>query len=270
MKVQKKSKSKGFKVSKIEKIQAEQQQEEDAVTTFEELEPASEEEEEEADSDEEQGFYFNVDEFKSHLQQSDGLLFACHKVDSKQVEMDAQEDTVLHRQVITRLADAKPIPQFGETFVSYHIKLRLEQGWKAVNGKLAKKTGSSLFTPLQKSLFRYMNSYMDCYFSNAEHKFEEDINHLLALHTLNHVYKTRDRVIKNNNKLKKENNDMDDEQLRDQGFTRPKVLVLLPFKNNAYEFVKAVLDISGTSQQVILIDIRITRKDFLKCLVPRV
>ncbi|RKO91155.1 digestive organ expansion factor, partial [Blyttiomyces helicus] len=38
-------------------------------------------------------------------------------------------------------------------------------------------------------------------------------------------------------------------ELRDQGFTRPKVLILLPFKNNALEVVKMLIALSGSTQQ---------------------
>ena len=36
---------------------------------------------------------------------------------------------------------------------------------------------------------------------------------------------------------------------RDQGFTKPKVLVLLPFKNAAMRFIGALMNLSGAKQQ---------------------
>lgn len=38
-------------------------------------------------------------------------------------------------------------------------------------------------------------------------------------------------------------------ELRDQGFTRPRVLILAPFKNTALEIGKTIIKLSGTSQQ---------------------
>ncbi|CAG8515514.1 9934_t:CDS:10 [Acaulospora colombiana] len=39
------------------------------------------------------------------------------------------------------------------------------------------------------------------------------------------------------------------EELRDQGFTRPKVLILLPFRNSALDLVETLIKLSGAEQQ---------------------
>jgi U3 small nucleolar RNA-associated protein 25 len=80
----------------------------------------------------------------------------------------------------------------------------------------------------------------------------------LALHILNHVLTTRTRIFKHNRKLlqleKKSgdetNADSPDHDLsssttwtRDQGFTRPTVLVLLPTGGTCYTFVKTLLSL---------------------------
>ena len=39
-------------------------------------------------------------------------------------------------------------------------------------------------------------------------------------------------------------------EIRDQGFTRPKVLILLPFRNSAMHLVEILIKLSGTDQQV--------------------
>lgn len=71
---------------------------------------------------------------------------------------------------------------------------------------------------------------------------------LAALHTLNHVFKTRDRVIKNNSKLAQQA-DQETLDLRDQGFTRPKILVLLPTKNACVKFVDSIVRLGQPEQQ---------------------
>ncbi|OAD72793.1 hypothetical protein PHYBLDRAFT_133964 [Phycomyces blakesleeanus NRRL 1555(-)] len=76
------------------------------------------------------------------------------------------------------------------------------------------------------------------------------IRNVYAMHVLNHVAKTRDRVMKNNSKIAKaQKEDADIGEVRDQGFTRPRVLIILPFRNAAVDVVNALIELSGTEQQ---------------------
>jgi U3 small nucleolar RNA-associated protein 25 len=71
---------------------------------------------------------------------------------------------------------------------------------------------------------------------------------ICALQSLNHVFKTRDRVLKNNAKLSQTEN-ADALDIRDQGFTRPKVLIIIPTKQACVRFVESIVKLSEPEQQ---------------------
>jgi len=70
------------------------------------------------------------------------------------------------------------------------------------------------------------------------------------MHALSHVHRTRDVVIKNDAKLRNDaNTDILDDSYRDQGFTRPKILFLLPLKSIAQRVVKRLIQLSPLTQK---------------------
>jgi U3 small nucleolar RNA-associated protein 25 len=62
------------------------------------------------------------------------------------------------------------------------------------------------------------------------------------------VYRTRDRVIKNNARLAKEGDNVELD-LRDQGFTRPKVLMVLPTRESCVRMVAMITSLCAPEQQ---------------------
>ncbi|XP_031555549.1 digestive organ expansion factor homolog isoform X2 [Actinia tenebrosa] len=127
-----------------------------------------------------------------------------------------------------------------QTSALFKVKNRLRNSWRLSN----KSAEPNEFTPLQKKLFPYINSYQDVLYSNRSFDNGEDISKLYCLHAVNHILKTRSRVLKNNAKIvlaQKENKEVDD--LRDQGLTRPKVLILVPFRNSALKIVNIIIDL---------------------------
>lgn len=126
-----------------------------------------------------------------------------------------------------------------KSFDSLPVKYRLQAPFQRENGDLS---------PLQKQLASPMFGYRDILYPHRTWDNASSIQRLYTLHIMNHIYKTRDRVLKHNARLSAAE-DPSELELRDQGFTRPKVLVLLPTRNSAYEFISTVSKVSGLTQQ---------------------
>ncbi|TIA91539.1 hypothetical protein E3P81_02004 [Wallemia ichthyophaga] len=107
-------------------------------------------------------------------------------------------------------------------------------------------------------LLNLLGSYKDVFANHLSHSENESMRGSLTLHMHNHLLRTRRRVLKNNEKLAHfhaQENDKQDPQDRqdapeclDQGFTRPKVLILTPFRNTALAWLKDLIAHSPTSQ----------------------
>ncbi|CAL3967632.1 unnamed protein product [Diplocarpon coronariae] len=104
------------------------------------------------------------------------------------------------------------------------------------------------FDILEGSIAPLMFNYQDVLYCERSITNSENLRRLACLHALNHVFKTRDRVIKNNARLTKEE-DNSDIDLRDQGFTRPKVLMILPTRESCARMVSMIISICEPEQQ---------------------
>jgi U3 small nucleolar RNA-associated protein 25 len=139
---------------------------------------------------------------------------------------------------------------------SLKIKQRIQSHWSEVNESATEASGTSsskIFTPLQQALVEPVTEYKDILFTNRTLQNAKEIRNLYTLHALNHVLKTRDRILKNSGKLQRHQQNPEASaivpEFRDQGFTRPKVLIILPFKNTVVDVVESLIKLSGSTQQ---------------------
>ncbi|KAN0060322.1 rRNA-binding ribosome biosynthesis protein utp25 [Thecaphora frezii] len=122
---------------------------------------------------------------------------------------------------------------------------------EAFEAYIAKRYTNGI-TPLQTTLAKKLASYVDVAHTEVSLDERPQLREVVAMHAMSHVAKTRRRILKNNEKLAKlASADAGAEltsDVRDQGFTRPRVLVLLPFRNSAKEWVNLLAKFSLCDQ----------------------
>ncbi|KAI3819299.1 hypothetical protein L1987_13126 [Smallanthus sonchifolius] len=141
---------------------------------------------------------------------------------------------------------------------SYGLNMKLYDHW--LNNYKA-PGGHELHSSRQRSFFSLCNSYRDILHHNKKPFYlkgrEEDLSFMDAylLHSLNHIFKTRDLVMKNDKTLAKHKESKGEEVLNsenflDQGFTRPKVLILLPMASIAFRVINRLIQLTPEGHKV--------------------
>ncbi|XP_008058191.1 digestive organ expansion factor homolog [Carlito syrichta] len=130
---------------------------------------------------------------------------------------------------------------------SLHLQKPLESTWTKINSQFLSgpQKSSSPFTPLQKELFLIMNSYRDLFYpERTALKNGEEIRHVYCLHVINHILKANAQVLGNNSRRRSQKLGVgDDDDFRDQGLTRPKVLIVVPFREAALRVVQLFISL---------------------------
>lgn len=151
---------------------------------------------------------------------------------------------------------AKPSPPRKKNYKldSYHVLEPLKQNIPLVSH--CDTSCPSGFTNTQKELFAILSNYSDLYYPESTYDKFEEIKTVYAVHSLNHALKTRKRVLRHNAKIKKEQSKKGrkepDTSFRDQGYTRPKVLIILPFKHSAYRLIEIMSSLLQTKNFEVL------------------
>ncbi|XP_006266087.2 U3 small nucleolar RNA-associated protein 25 homolog isoform X1 [Alligator mississippiensis] len=137
-----------------------------------------------------------------------------------------------------------------------HLHKPLDFTWPKVNCQLLSmlnKPSDSPFTLLQRELFCIMNLYKDLFYPERTALGNgEEIRQAYCLHALNHVLKANAQVLSNNAKRRDQKPGVDSDDFRDQGLTRPKVLIVVPFRESALRVVQIFISLleSGNKKQI--------------------
>ena len=119
------------------------------------------------------------------------------------------------------------------------IRTRHVQGAQKIWGRLGN---------VERGVAGSIFGYKDLLFVARSIENSGQLRDMTMLHAVNHVLKTRSRVLRHNARLA-QNNSIEDVEYRDQGFTRPKVLILLPTRQACVRFVDSMLNICRPAQQ---------------------
>ncbi|XP_047668899.1 U3 small nucleolar RNA-associated protein 25 homolog [Tachysurus fulvidraco] len=113
---------------------------------------------------------------------------------------------------------------------------------KTLEPKVRSLVGSGL-SALQDELLRLMGSYRDVYYPECSVlDGVAETRQVFCLHALNHVLKANSRVLTHNAVLKQAKAG-DEDELRDQGLTRPKVLIMVPFRDGALRIIQTFISL---------------------------
>ncbi|CAG2166410.1 unnamed protein product [Oppiella nova] len=101
-------------------------------------------------------------------------------------------------------------------------------------------------SPLELNSFQYellsiISKYKDLLFTERNAQNGEHIRLIYSMHALNHIMKIRTRILHHNYKISRHVSS--DEEYRDQGLTRPKVLILVPFRDSVLRIVKILISL---------------------------
>lgn len=115
-------------------------------------------------------------------------------------------------------------------------------------------------SPLLRSIASTMRAFHDLLMcANVDPRTEDAVRSMYVAHCVSHVLRCRARVLRNNAALSEEhseehNNDYegdiatvdpDDTAMRDRGFVRARVLIIVPMRNIAYDVVNEILLLAG-------------------------
>ncbi|KAL1942815.1 hypothetical protein VTO73DRAFT_5055 [Trametes versicolor] len=133
------------------------------------------------------------------------------------------------------------VPEGAESSTAASSKHQIQEKLKApLEARQAKLPRE--IVELQNDLLNTMASYRDLYITRTALETQSTVREALTLHALNHITKKRRRILKNNERIAHASkaHNPPPEDVQDQGFTRPSVLILVPFRSFAQRWVSAL------------------------------
>ena len=149
--------------------------------------------------------------------------------DDKGMNSENQKKLQEYQEKLVNLSIAEPIKD-------YFLTNQLSNNLAVAN--MSNMKGSKMVQALngfQSELLSLLKTYKDVYYGEETLQNLEEIRLVYCVHALNHMLKTRRRILRNNAKLHHNKSAIN---VRDQGLCRPKIVIVVPFKESARKVVE--------------------------------
>ncbi|XP_017281595.1 digestive organ expansion factor [Kryptolebias marmoratus] len=210
------------------------------------------------------------DDAENSAQNQNDDMFSQHldteltEEDVENITSGSKSKTQISWPKLGNLLCVKPLDKFGSIGPQKDANLPifhklLESSWKDLNQSLNPKGEPEEISPLQLELLTLMGSYKDLFYSEmCPMKQLPQVRRAYCLHVLNHVLKSNSRILAHNAQLRelKTQTEARAEPLdepRDQGLTRPKVLILVPFRGGALQVVHTLISLLESKGKKIVV-----------------
>uniref|UniRef100_A0A1A8RNS1 U3 small nucleolar RNA-associated protein 25 homolog n=1 Tax=Nothobranchius rachovii TaxID=451742 RepID=A0A1A8RNS1_9TELE len=184
--------------------------------------------------------------------------------DVNNITSGSKSKTQISWPKLGNLLCTKPLDRFGsigpqkDTNPQIFHKL-LESSWKDLNQSVNPREEPEQISSLQLELLTLMGSYKDMFYPEmCPINQGPEVRRAYCLHVLNHVLKSNFRVLAHNSQLREQKTAAKAgaepyDEPRDQGLTRPKVLILVPFRGGALQVVHTLISLLETKSKKIVV-----------------
>ncbi|XP_039992244.1 digestive organ expansion factor isoform X2 [Xiphias gladius] len=184
--------------------------------------------------------------------------------DVQKITSGSKDKTQITWPKLGSLLCTNPLEKFGtigpqkDTNLPVFHKL-LESRWKDLNQTSDPKGVAEEISPLQLELLALMGSYKDLYYPEmCPLNKGPQVRSAYCVHVLNHVLKANSQVLAHNAQLREQKTQAKPgaepmDEPRDQGLTRPKVLILVPFRGGALQVIQTFISLLETKGKKIVV-----------------
>uniref|UniRef100_A0A3B4ZFH6 U3 small nucleolar RNA-associated protein 25 homolog n=1 Tax=Stegastes partitus TaxID=144197 RepID=A0A3B4ZFH6_9TELE len=184
--------------------------------------------------------------------------------DVQKITSGAKSKTQITWPKLGALLSTSSLENFGSIGSQKDTKLPvfhklLETCWKDLNQTSNPKGVAEQISPLQLELLALMGSYKDLYYPEmCPVNQGPHVRSAYCLHVLNHVLKANSQVLADNAQLRERKTQAKagaepQDEPRDQGLTRPKVLILVPFRGSALQVIHTLISLLETKGKKIMV-----------------